>query len=272
MTPLAVQAGQGTHDTHPQRMTDDTPSYDAWARQWLEGQQQAWQAWLGGAAAAPAVDPAHALGAWLGGEQAALGGALGARLVAQGQQFLQLAEALGEGLTAQVQAGEPPDWQALFDTTVARVRAALAPDADGPAHPAGALGGLFEEWQKVAARSGLPPLPGVPPEATPVLTAYAAALQAYGACLAQVQHDALDRLQRELTDQHAAGGSITSLRALYDLWVDASEAAYAERATTPAFVAAQADLAHALCRLHRAGLAGGTGGATATSPKGGADG
>lgn len=265
MSPLAVQAGQGTLYTHPQRMTDDdTTTYDVWARHWLEGQQQAWQAWLGGAAAAPAVDPARALGDWLGGEQADPGGALGARLVAQGQQFLQLAAALGEGLTAQLQSGDPPDGQALFDATVARVRAALAPDATGQAHPAGALCGLLEEWQKVAARSGLPSLPDLPSAAAPAMTAYSAALQAYGACLAEVQRDALDRLQRELNDQHAAGGSITSLRALYDLWVDASEAAYAELATSPAFVAAQADLAHALCRLHRTGLAGAAGADAAT--------
>ncbi|RLA36493.1 MAG: hypothetical protein DRR03_03910 [Gammaproteobacteria bacterium] len=231
-------------------MTDATNSYDDWARTWLESQQQAWQAWLGGeTATAPGTDPTAALAAWLGEEGAALGAEVGARLVAQGQQFLQLAESLGESLAAQAQSGTETDWQAVFDDTFARVRATLAPDAAGEAHPMGALGGLFQEWQKVAAQIGLPATSAGTAEAGPAAMAYVVAQQAYAGRLADIQRDALERLQRELSDQHASGGAITSLRALYDLWVDASEAAYAEQAATPAFVRAQSDLAHALCRL-----------------------
>ena len=232
-------------------MDDPTSSYDDWARDWLECQQQAWQAWLGGDAAAPDADPTAALSAWLGEEGAALGGEVGARLVAQGQQFLQLAESLGESLTNQARDGTETDWQAVFDDTFARVRASLVPDDAGEAHPVGALGGLLQEWQKMAARMGLPATPA----AGPAATTYVTALHAYGTQLADIQRDALERLQLELNDQHAAGGAISSLRALYDLWVDASEAAYAEQATTPAFVKAQSELAHAFCRLQQAALA-----------------
>lgn len=236
-------------------MTDPTPSYDDWARTWLESQQQAWQAWLGGdTVTAPDADPTAALGAWLGEEGSALGAEVGTRLVAQGQQFLQLAESLGESLAAQAKGGTETDWQAVFDDTFERVRAALVPDDAGEAHPVGALGGLLQEWQKMAARIGLPATPSMAADAGPAATTYNTALHAYGTQLADIQRDALERLQQELNDQRAAGGAITSLRALYDLWVDASEAAYAEQATTPAFVSAQSGLVHAFCRLQQATL------------------
>ncbi len=234
-------------------MTDQANSYDDWARTWLQSQHQAWQEWLGGnAAEAPGADPTAALTAWLGEEGSALGAEVGARLVAQGQQFLQLAESLGESLAEQAQGGTETDWQAVFDDTFARVRAALVPDEVGESHPVGALGGLLQEWQKMAARIGLPATPAA--DAGPAATTYVTALHAYGAQLADIQRDALERLQQELNDQHAAGAAVTSLRALYDLWVDASEAAYAEQATTPAFVSAQSGLAHAFCRLQQVTL------------------
>jgi len=229
-------------------MSDPTPSFDDWTRQWLAGQQQAWSAWLGGDAAAhPASDPAAALAGWF--DAGTPGGEVAERLLAQGQQFLQLAEALGETLSARAGEDAPTDWQAVFDATLARVRATLEPNGDGAFHPAGALGGLLGEWQKLATDLGAS-LDGH--DAT---AAYLAALNAYAARLADIQRDALDRLKRELDEQHASGASITSLRALYDLWVDASEAAYAEQAPSRAFAAAQAELAHALCRLHAAGIA-----------------
>jgi hypothetical protein len=230
-------------------MSDPTSPYEAMSRQWLQDQQRAWQAWLGGDTTThPAGDPAAALAGWC--DASTPGGEVAGRLLDQGRQFLQLAEALGETLTAQARDGTPPDWRAVFDDTLARVRATLEPDADGDAHPAGALGGLLGEWQKLASGFGLPQPQAGGGEA---MTGYITALHGYAARLADIQRDALDRLQHELNEQHDAGATITSLRALYDLWVDASEAAYAEQAPTEAFAAAQAQLAHALCRLHAAG-------------------
>ena len=231
-------------------MSDPTDSYDDWARHWLEGQQRAWQAWLGGGSgASPAGDPAEALAGWLGDDDAVPGGELGGRMLAQGRQFLQLAEALGESLTEATRGDGATDWQEVFDATVERVRATLDPGG-GSGHPAGALEGLLDEWRRVAARMELP----VGADDGGPMAAYLAALHAYTARLADVQRVALDRLHAELNDQHRAGGTITSLRALYDLWVDASEAAYAEAAVREPFIAAQANLAHALCRLRAAGV------------------
>ena len=230
-------------------MSDPTLSFEDWTRQWLEGQQQAWQAWLGGLnVTPPQADPAAAMAGWVDG--ATPGGEVAERLLAQGQQFLQLAEALGETLATTATDGTSPDWQAVLDATLAKVRATLEPNGDGNAHPAGALGGLLGEWQKLATELG-PASPG----GSDATAAYLDALNGYAARLADIQRDALDRLKRELDEQHGAGATITSLRALYDLWVDASEAAYAEQAPSRAFAAAQAELAHALCRLQAAGRA-----------------
>ncbi len=226
-------------------MTADATPYDAWARDWLDTQRRAWQAWLDGdLASPPAGDPADALAGWLDGEAASLGGEVGERLLDQGRLFLQLAEALGQSLAEAARAGTPPDWPAVFDSMLDRVRATLEPDPDGTPHPAGALGGLLDAWGEVARGLDLPE------NAAPAV--YVTALHAYGARLADVQRDALDRLRHELDEQHADGAIITSLRTLYDLWVDVSEAAYAEAAASEGFASAQAELVHALCRLHPA--------------------
>ncbi|HEY5720191.1 MAG TPA: poly(R)-hydroxyalkanoic acid synthase subunit PhaE [Gammaproteobacteria bacterium] len=234
-------------------MTEQQTSYDDWARSWLESQQQAWQALLRqGTPAAGLGDPEAAFADWLGGS-ASLGGDVGARLVAQAQQFLQLAEALGTVLAEPPPAtGDAQGWQALLDTTFTRLRTALeSADAD---LPGGTLGGLLDAWQQLTARIDLPAGSAEAP-AGPAQAAYLAALQAYGTRLTAIQAEALERLQRELAEQFAAGGRIGSLRQLYDLWVEASEAVYAEHAVTAEFAAGQAGLAHALCRLHQAGQA-----------------
>ena len=87
----------------------DAAAYDDLARRWLETQQQAWQAWLGGVAMAPPpIDPAAALAG--GFDPATPGGEVAERLLGQGRQFLQLAEALGESLATAARDGTPPDW------------------------------------------------------------------------------------------------------------------------------------------------------------------
>jgi len=261
-------------DNHHQPMTEQNTSYDAWMTNWLEEQQGLWQAWLGptGDGEQPAAAAVDGFSAWLGGGDP-LAGEIGERLVGQGRQFLQLAEALGTALTEQLEAGaDAPDWQRIFTATVEQVRTMLDASDDGQV-PGGALVGLLDEWRKIAARYELPSGDGAAASgAVPSqLGDYLAALHGYSTELIEVQRDALDRLQRELDQQFSAGGSITSLRELYNLWVDASEAAYAEHAVTERFVTRQSELAyaehavterfvtrqselaHALCRLHAAG-------------------
>lgn len=79
---------------------------------------------------------------------------------------------------------------------------------------------------------------------------YQQALSAFTALLGRVSGGAVDRLAQRLA---ADGGARRpdSLRAVYDLWIDCGEQAYAAAAHTPEFARAQADLNDALLDLRR---------------------
>jgi class III poly(R)-hydroxyalkanoic acid synthase PhaE subunit len=57
----------------------------------------------------------------------------------------------------------------------------------------------------------------------------------YQTLIARVGRTAAERLQEKLADRDAPGRQVESLRALYDLWVDAAEDAYAELALSDEF-------------------------------------
>jgi len=80
---------------------------------------------------------------------------------------------------------------------------------------------------------------------------YQQALAAFGALLGRVSSDAVDRLTRRIGERAAGEQRPESLRAVYDLWVDAGEEAYAAAAHAPEFARAQAELNDALMDLKR---------------------
>lgn len=57
----------------------------------------------------------------------------------------------------------------------------------------------------------------------------------YQALIARVNRIGIERLEARLTQRAEPGRQVDSLRALYDLWVDAAEEAYAEVALSPEF-------------------------------------
>ena len=80
---------------------------------------------------------------------------------------------------------------------------------------------------------------------------FQAALQNYSAILAKAGRQAIDRLQDKLAEASEPGRGIDSLRALYDVWVDASEEAYAEAALSDEFQVVYGDLVNSMMRLKR---------------------
>ena len=80
---------------------------------------------------------------------------------------------------------------------------------------------------------------------------YQRALQEYAALFRRLNLDAFDRLQRKLHDLAEAQQPITTLRGLYDAWVDASEAAYLDLAATDAYAETYGRLVNALMALKR---------------------
>lgn len=90
------------------------------------------------------------------------------------------------------------------------------------------------------------------------------ASEAYQALLAEAGQDAFGRFESKLAERSEPGRQLTSARALFDLWIDAAEEAYAEIALSPRFretygrfvngqmrlrAAVQAEVEHATAQL-----------------------
>lgn len=76
-------------------------------------------------------------------------------------------------------------------------------------------------------------------------------LEAYGALMATVLEDALQRFERKLAEREAPGLGIDAPRALFDLWIDAAEDAYAPVAMGPEFRRVYAELVDAQMRVRQ---------------------
>ncbi|MEP6632679.1 MAG: class III poly(R)-hydroxyalkanoic acid synthase subunit PhaE [Luteimonas sp.] len=76
---------------------------------------------------------------------------------------------------------------------------------------------------------------------------------AYNALMAKAGQSAYEIFERKLTERSAPGKQIESSRALFDLWIDAAEEAYAQIALSPEFRAVYGKLVNAQMRL-RSGI------------------
>lgn len=83
------------------------------------------------------------------------------------------------------------------------------------------------------------------------LLSYHDALRAYKLAFAKTALSSLDAVQERLGKMHEAGEHIESLRALYDMWVDASEDAYGEFAMSDEYQMVYGDLVNALMRVRQ---------------------
>ncbi|MCP5299691.1 MAG: class III poly(R)-hydroxyalkanoic acid synthase subunit PhaE [Chromatiaceae bacterium] len=83
------------------------------------------------------------------------------------------------------------------------------------------------------------------------LLSYHDALRAYKLAFAKTALSSLGSVQKRLRALHEAGDKIESLRALYDMWVDASEEAYAEFAMSDEYQVVYGDLVNALMLVRR---------------------
>ncbi len=78
---------------------------------------------------------------------------------------------------------------------------------------------------------------------------YQEALRTYSALLLKASQRGLELLEYKLAERSEPGRAIDSPRALYDLWVDAAEDAYAEIALSDEFGKAYGELANAQMRM-----------------------
>lgn len=80
---------------------------------------------------------------------------------------------------------------------------------------------------------------------------YAETSAAYNALLAKASQRGMEYFENKLAERSEPGRQIDSARALYDLWVDAAEEAYAEVALSPEFRAAYGAMVNALMRVRQ---------------------
>jgi Poly(R)-hydroxyalkanoic acid synthase subunit (PHA_synth_III_E) len=120
-----------------------------------------------------------------------------------------------------------------FGGQVAALAAAVAPQAAMQGHAASASTAHFESYRRLFA-SGLPQ---AAPEFSQILAGIAA--------------DAAARFATELGRGDSDARPITSLRELFELWIDCGEAAWAAAAHREAFAVAQAKLLAAIVELRR---------------------
>jgi class III poly(R)-hydroxyalkanoic acid synthase PhaE subunit len=83
------------------------------------------------------------------------------------------------------------------------------------------------------------------------LLGYHDALRAYKLAFAKTALASLNEVQARMQSLHEKGEYIESLRALYDMWVDASEAAYADFAMSDEYQVVYGDLVNALMQVRR---------------------
>jgi class III poly(R)-hydroxyalkanoic acid synthase PhaE subunit len=81
---------------------------------------------------------------------------------------------------------------------------------------------------------------------------YQEASRAYGEQVMRATTDAFRKMEGLLAEHEEPGRQVRNVRALYDLWIDAAEAAYADVAMTPEFSSATGALVNAQMRLRLA--------------------
>ena len=80
---------------------------------------------------------------------------------------------------------------------------------------------------------------------------YQAASQAFNTLLAESAQTAFERFEQLLAERSEPGRQLTSARALFDLWIDAAEDAYAELALSQRFRDAYGHMANAQMRVRQ---------------------
>lgn len=221
-----------------------------WVDQWLAAQRQLWDSMLAArpsAAPPPAPDP---LLQAFGGALPESSREVAARLLEFGEGYLGVTRQAWRALeAAQGASAAQADLVRQLDslkTQFAQGFAQVFPGMASATAPAtggmpGALPALgpARERQQAAERLAR------------AAARYQQAFAAFTALLGRVSSGAVERLAQRLSEGAGSGQSPDSLRAVYDLWVDCGEQAYAAAAHTPEFARAQADLNEALLDLRR---------------------
>jgi hypothetical protein len=173
-----------------------------------------------------------------------------------------------QGAAASGAAAQPFDWRQQLQQLFGGASQPFT-QAFGGIDSAGAEGFArqWQSWMQAAQHGGFGDLPGAhgPTPAfgqdreqqmkqQAMAAAVLASLQAsarYQALIQRSNAQAMQRLQDKLAERAEPGRQIDSLKALYDLWVDAAEEAYAEIALTDEFREAYGEMVNTQMRVRQ---------------------
>lgn len=215
--------------------TGDDP--DRWLDSWLAAQRGMWDALLAGQP--PGSPPAPPWQAAFGEGLPESSREVARRMLEFGEGYLGVTRQAWQALEAARGAGAAQaDLARQLESLKAQLTAGFTQAMAGA--PAAGLPSLgpTRERQQAAERLGRAAL------------RYQQALGAFTALLGGVSSAAIDRLAGRLAGR-GEGQAPDSLRAVYDLWVESGEQAYAAAAHSPEFARAQAELNEALLDLRR---------------------
>ncbi|MCW8976951.1 MAG: hypothetical protein OQL10_14625 [Sedimenticola sp.] len=224
---------------------------DLFGDDWLAAQQAFWNQW-GEKAGASGGDHSAAVNPWemalnqwwqtLAPSAPELMQELLGKTVAQAKQLFQLAELFAQN---RENSADEFDWQSAIQQTFGDLRGIIA-GITGAMNPIpedmlsdSAIDNSTAYLQRLFSFPGL----GIghrsqaqQREMIARLMTYQKARLAYERFFVDLGNSAVVRLQEKVTQLDSQGERIESARALYDLWVEASESVYAEQVMTPEYV------------------------------------
>jgi polyhydroxyalkanoate synthesis regulator phasin len=238
----------------------------AWLDAWAQAQKDLWQRFVSGQAPAPAAPEIPGLAMFsqfLGQSLPESSRDITHKMLQFGEGYLGVAQEFWKLLQAMPAGGADPK------RLQGELEALQSKFADGFAklYGSGPLGAeLLAAWQKMAGAGGMPAAqpfswPGMPAlgptrerqEAMERLgraaLRYQQALANFSQLLVRVSGEAVERLARRVAKRAESSEPIGSFRAVYDLWVDSGEEAFAAAAHGPEFARAQSELNDALMEL-----------------------
>lgn len=230
-------------------MTNPAGSTD-WMDQWLAAQRQLWDSMLAGRPAAAPPSPSNTFLHGLGGALPESSRDVAARMLEFGEGYIgvtrqawkALEAAQGASVAQADLARQLDSLKTQFAQGFAQVFPGMASaGVPGPGAAPGSLPALGPTRERQQAAQRL----------AQAAARYQQAFAAFTALLGRVSSGAVERLAQRLSEGAGAGKAPDSLRAVYDLWVDCGEQAYAAAAHTPEFSKAQAELNEALLDLRR---------------------
>jgi class III poly(R)-hydroxyalkanoic acid synthase PhaE subunit len=245
----------------------------AWLPDWQAMQKQFFDAWTEAARKGAAPDfPVHeGFDAWLKlfGQRDSQSEVL-ERVIESGKQFAEFMQGvIGQLATVKPDMASPAQFREAVEQALGAIRPKSNPALDALRRMVGEGVRGFEQWLGDFAKAARPfeeelrgwlslPAFGYTRELQEQRQALARALLDYHQANARYQellmkaaYLGLDRFESKLGEHSEPGRELRSMRALFDLYIDAAEEGYAEVAMSPEFRSAYGELVNAQMRLRQ---------------------